>query len=206
MCKNPVKDVQNLHLNWWVSLPDFLVAIQTVSRYTNNTQWSSSSGQSSWGQWNLASSYLWRGEGVGQQKNHTWVGWTVGLREVFLFFRSDPENRVEIRREFFFQSTKTSSPWSLQFFYLYGLRRWQNPWSCLFTGEFFIFHPIESDFLPPKTQRHFEDPKNISKKQVHSPCHEGGSNWRFWGQKKWLPRFFFGAERDHTVSWPDLIS
>ena len=69
-----------------------------------------------------------------------------------------------------------------------------NPWSCLFTDEFSIFHPIESDFLPPKTQRHFEDPKNTAKNRVIHPkpwrrVQPGDSQ----GKRDDCQDFFFGG-------------
>ena len=85
----------------------------------------SSSGQSSWGQWNLASSYLWRGEGVGKQKN------TPGLvgpgpldrREVF-FFVWILKTGWRFVVSFFFRRPEHVLPEAYNFFIYMNLRRW----------------------------------------------------------------------------------
>ena len=167
----------------------------------------SSSGQSSWGQWNLASSYLWRGEGVGKQKKHTRVGWTwtVGPSWSF-FFRLDPENRVEIRREFFFRRPEHVLPEAYNFFIYMNLRRW-TILGVVYLLTSFLFPPYRIRFPPSKNTASFWGPQKHRKKQGHSPeTMKEGPTGGFSGQKRWLPRlFFWGGSRIILSCRPDLI-
>ena len=186
MYPKPSKDVRfSIFINWWVN-PGFLVAIQPYHTQTTPNGVLLQAKVAGANETLQAHTY---GEvrALDNKKNRGWLDldrWTVVK---FFFSFGSWKQGGDSSWVFFFSRPKTSSPWSLQFFYLYGLRRWKNPWSCLFTGEFFIFHP-----------------KNpISSLQKHSVIyHEGGSNRGILRAKDMIAKTFWGIILSCR---PDLI-
>ena len=168
--QKPSKRCSKISISTGEWIPDFwLPSNQTVSRYTNDTQWSSSSGQSSWGQWNLASSYLWRGEGVGQQKKNT-PGLVAPLDRwtVVIFFFSDPENGGDVVSGFWSRPKLKFSPEAYEFFIYIWLKEMNKILGVVYLLASSLFSTLRIRF-PPQEWRHFEDPENTPKNRVIHP-------------------------------------